>query len=99
MKKTQIVILIIVTALMAGGAYWYVGVYLKQEPTVSMQATPNAETAAFQVLAAQLKSVTLNTELFDMPTFKYLVDTSVTVLEEPHHRADPFAPVPGVARQ
>ena len=100
MKLNQTAILIIITALIvATGAYWYFFIYNATEATISTEAVPSAETAQFQALAAQLKSVDLKTDIFDDARFRYLVDSSVAVIDEPHGRTDPFAPVSGITQQ
>ncbi len=100
MKLNPVVTLIIVTALIAAsGAFWFFFIRNKTESTLTTSTVPSAETAQFQALAAQLKSVDLKTDIFNDARFNYLMDSSVGVIEEAHGRTDPFAPVVGITQQ
>lgn len=95
--KSNNIMIIIVTLLVAGVAYWYFFTDTGNElPVTAVSVSDNPAKAQFRALVGQLQSISFNTTLFSDPNFMSLVDIATPVTEEVRGRADPFAVIPGV---
>jgi hypothetical protein len=91
--KANIVSIVIITLIIAGGAYWFF--FMQPAPEKPLTATaPAAGVSDVQLaaLVAQLQKITFDTSIFSDPTFETLVSLATPVTPEPQGRADPFAP-------
>lgn len=96
--KTNTLIVIVLTLLIAGGVYWYFSSRdAVPEPPLSAGAAVNSAQVRFQTLLNELTPITFDTSIFSDPRFNSLVDIATNVTPEPTGRPDPFAPVPGLA--
>lgn len=94
-----------ITFLIAGGivVLGLVAYFLWMRPqtdeTVSVADGPaSSAQAVFIRLAEQLEPVAFDASVLADPRFTALVDIKTTIVPEPSGRTDPFAPLPGVAR-
>lgn len=94
--KSNTVILIVITLLIAGGIYWYVSTGTGNQAPLTASTSNNAAQTQFQTLVGELQPISFNTTLFSDPKFTSLVDITTPVAPEPSARIDPFAPIPGV---
>ncbi|MFZ2167550.1 MAG: hypothetical protein WAV50_01625 [Minisyncoccia bacterium] len=96
--KSNSVMLIVFTIVLAGGAYWYVSTRTGNElPLTALTGPENAARTQFQALVSQLRSISFDTDIFSDPRFTSLVDLSTPVTPEPPGRLDPFGQVSGAA--
>lgn len=96
--KSNTVILIVATLIIAAGAYWYFFTGTGNEPPLT--ATTSFEGGAqaqFQTLVGELQPISFDTGIFSEPSFMALVDLATPITPETIGRPDPFAPVPGVS--
>ncbi len=96
-KKPIIVIVIII--ILALIAYFYFSGSPSDSSSTSLveQKSPesaDADAAGVRVLSLlnQISSLKIDTSIFDNPTYKSLVDYSITVPEQNVGRPNPFAP-------
>lgn len=94
--KTNPVTLIIVTLVVAAGAYWFTSTGKGEQPALTTSSSQNAAQTQFQVLVSELKPISFNSAIFSDPNFMSLVDITTPVTPETPGRIDPFAPIPGV---
>jgi len=96
--KSNTIILIVATLIVAAGAYWYffTGTGNALPLTVS-SSSGNVSQAQFQTLVDELRPVNFDTTIFSDPRFTSLIDITTPVTPEPSGRSDPFAPIPGIA--
>lgn len=86
--------IILVTILIALGAYWFFFTGTGNEPPITaVGATGNTAQMKFQVPLSQLQSITFSTQIFQDPRFMALVDLTTPIEPESSGRIDPFAPV------
>lgn len=97
--KTNPVTLIIITLVVAAGAYWFVGTGKDEQPALTTSSSQNAAQTQFQVLVSELKPISFNTAIFSDSNFMSLVDITTPVTPETPGRIDPFAPIPGVTEK
>lgn len=97
--KSNTVILIIATILVAAGAYWYFFTGTGNEPPLTAISTENQAQTRFQTLVSELQPVSFDTSFFSDPRFMALVDLATPVAPETAGRLDPFAPVLGVSEK
>jgi len=92
--KSNTVILIVVSLLVAAGAYWYFFTGTGNLPplTVTSAQVSQAQTQ-FQMLVSQLQPISFNTDIFSDARFNALVDLTTPVSPETSGRLDPFAPL------
>ena len=92
--KANTVILIVVSLLVAAGAYWYFFTGTGNLPplTVTSAQVSQAQTQ-FQMLVSQLQPISFNTDIFSDARFNALVDLTTPVSPETSGRLDPFAPL------
>lgn len=95
--KTNTIILIIATLVIAAGAYWYFFTDTGNDPSLTTSQTENVDQIRFQALVSQLQPITFNTSIFSDSRFMALVDLATPITPETAGRLDPFAPVPGVS--
>jgi hypothetical protein len=96
--KTNTVILIIATLIVAAGAYWYFFTGTGTAPPLTTTTASGSESQAqFQTLVAELEPVSFDTAIFSDPRFTSLIDLATPITPEQSGRSDPFAPVPGVS--
>jgi hypothetical protein len=96
--KSNTIILIISTLVVAGGAYWYYS-SIGEELPLTTSLEQNESEVRFQTLASQLKPISFKTGIFSKPEFLSLVDLSVTATPETIGRLDPFAPISGTTEE
>lgn len=97
--KTNPVTLIIVTLVVAAGAYWFMSTGEGEQPALTTSTSQNAVQTQFQVLVSELKPISFNSAIFSDPNFMSLVDITTPVTPETPGRIDPFAPIPGVTEK
>lgn len=97
--KTNPVTLIIVTLVVAAGAYWFTSTGKGEQPALTTSSSQNAAQTQFQVLVSELKPISFNSAIFSDPNFMSLVDITTPVTPETPGRIDPFAPIPGVTEK
>ena len=92
--KSNTAILIVVSLLVAAGAYWYFFTGTGNLPplTVTSAQVSQAQTQ-FQMLVSQLQPISFNTDIFSDARFNALVDLTTPVSPETSGRLDPFAPL------
>lgn len=95
--KTNTIILIVATVIVAIGAYWYFFTGTGNEPPLTEVSTNNEAQVRFEALVSQLQPITFNTGIFSDSRFMALVDLATPITPETSGRLDPFAPVPGVS--
>jgi len=89
--------IIVVTLVVAAGAYWYFFVGTgNQPPLTEMTVTENQADTQFQLLAGKLQPISFNTAIFSDARFTALVTLSTPVTPESPGRTDPFATISGV---
>lgn len=95
--KSNTALILILTLLIAAGAYWYFFTRTgNEQPLSPTDITTSQAQAQFQTLVGELQPITFDTSIFSDPRFNALVDLSVAVSPEPAGRLDPLAPIPGV---
>lgn len=94
--RPNTITLIIVTLIVAVGAYWYFFTGTGNEPPLTTGAVDNQAQSRFQTLLSELQPVSFNTNIFSEPRFMALVDLATPVAPETIGRLDPFAPVSDV---
>jgi hypothetical protein len=92
--KSNTIILIALTVIIAGVAYWYFATKTGNDVPVTASTT-TAPSTQFQGLLSELRSISFDTTIFSDTRFISLVDLTVPVTSEPPGRLDPFAPVTG----
>ncbi len=98
MKPSANTLFIVLTALIAGGgAYWYYQMANEAEPTLTEDTSQNVAQIQFQTLVTELEPISFDTSVFSDPRFIALRDITTSIAPEQPGRADPFAPVAGVA--
>lgn len=96
--KSNTIILIVATLVVAAGAYWYFFTDTGNQPPISADtAVESGAQLQFKALASQLQSITFDTGIFGDPRFKALVDITTPVASETLGRSDPLAPIAGVS--
>jgi len=96
MKRLNIALIILVTLVIAAGAYWYFFTGTEQLPLTSGASVNRAQTQ-FQALVTELQPISFNTDIFSDTRFNALVDLRTPVTPEPAGRLDPFAPVTNIS--
>lgn len=95
-KKTLIITIIAVVVLAIVYFYFSGGAVTPDATsTLQSQSATVAGTRVFSLLN-QIKSLHIDTTIFDRAEYKTLVDYSVDIPELPVGRPNPFAPIPGV---
>lgn len=97
--KSSPVSFILVTLLVAAGAYWYLSTGAEEQPPLTASSSENAAQTQFQVLVSELQPISFNTMIFSDPNFTSLVDITTPVMPETPGRLDPFAPITGVTEK
>ena len=90
--KTNPVTLIIVTLVVAAGAYWFMSTGEGEQPALTTSSSQNAAQTQFQVLVSELQPISFDTAIFENPRFVALVDLTTPIQPEASGRPDPFAP-------
>lgn len=91
-KNTTIAIVVVAVVALAGAAYWYVFVGTGNDAPLSPTSSPSQAQLQFETYANQLP-LSFNTDVFNDPRFKSLVDINKPIVSEPAGRADPLAPI------
>ena len=78
------------------GLIWYFFFSGSTPATDDLLSSTPAASEGDQLLTAlnQIKSLTLNADIFSNPSFENLTDSSVTLTPETPGRPNPFAPLP-----
>ncbi len=92
------IILILITLLVAFGAYWYFFVESGNQPPLAPTVAENEAQMQFQILASELQPIAFDTRIFSDPRFVALVDLATPVAPESVGRLDPFSPLSGVSK-
>jgi len=94
--KKQIIILVIV-ALLFGGYYFYITRVPETDSLLSGASQDRLASSIpgrdLTILLNELRSVSLNVEVFSDPAYVQLIDYTLPLLSEPKSRIDPLAPV------
>jgi hypothetical protein len=92
--NSNTITIIVVTLLIALGAYWYFFTGTGNQPPLSATgATGNPAQMQFEALVSELQPISFSTDLFNDPRFTALVDLTTPIQPEAGGRPDPFAPV------
>ncbi len=97
--KSNIIILVVATLVIAAWAFWYYSTRTGNEPSLSVSAEGNQAQTRFQTLVRELQAVSFDTSIFSDPRFMALIDLTTPIVSEVAGRVDPFAPVPGVSEK
>ena len=84
--------IVIITFIIAGGAYWYFATQTGTDAPLTADTSVNPAQSRFQSLITQLPKE-FDTSLFSNPNFLALVDLTIPIKDEPTGRSDPFAPI------
>lgn len=95
--KSNTILIVIATLVVAAGAYWYFFTGTGNEPPLTTGAADNQAQSRFQTLVSELQPISFKVDIFAEPRFMALVDLATPVAPETAGRLDPFAPVPGVS--
>jgi hypothetical protein len=95
--KTNTIILIIATLIVAAGAYWYFFTGTGNDAPVTATTTQNESQAQFQTLVSELQPINFDTGIFSEARFMALIDLATPITPETAGRLDPFAPIAGVS--
>lgn len=86
--------IVLVSLLIAAGAYWYFFTGTGDEPSLtSSVVTLNEAQTEFQLLVSMLQPISFETGLFSDPRFLALSDLSTPITPESAGRVDPFAAI------
>jgi len=94
--NTNTILIIVISLIVAAGAYWFFFTGEGNEPSLSVNTTENPTQARFQTLVRELQSISLDASIFTEPRFMVLMDLTTPVTPETVGRLDPFAPVSAV---
>jgi hypothetical protein len=94
--KSNIINLIILSLIIAAGAYWYFFAGTGNQATLTQSSLGGTAQNEFPIPVSELQSLSFDTSIFSDPKFTALVDITTAVQPEPVGRADPFAVIPGV---
>ncbi|MHB8710130.1 MAG: hypothetical protein ACYC6X_01090 [Minisyncoccota bacterium] len=96
--KPNTTLILVITLLVAAGAYWYFFMGTGNQPPLSAEkGFTNQAQVQFQTLVGELQPISFNTSIFSDARFNALVDITTSVSPEPVGRLDPLAPIPGVS--
>lgn len=96
--KPNTTLILIITLLVAAGAYWYFFMGTGNQPPLSAASVSTSRAQAqFEALVGELQPISFDTRIFSDPRFNALVDITTTVSPEPSGRPDPLAPIPGIS--
>jgi hypothetical protein len=93
--KSNTILIIIATIIVAAGAYWYFFTGTGNQPPLSESASTTQAQTQFQALVSELTPISFDTSIFSDPRFNVLVDITTPISPETIGRLDPFAPVSG----
>ncbi len=93
--KSNTILIIISTLVVAAGAYWYFFAGTGNETPLSVETTGSITQARFQSLSSQLQPISFDTKIFSDSRFMVLIDLTTPLTQDPSGRVDPFAPVSG----
>ena len=87
--------------VVAGAAAYFLWMRPAADDTVTVADYGPASTAqaTFLTLAGQLDPISFDTAVLSDVRFLSLVDITTAIIPEDSGRTDPFAPLPGVARE
>lgn len=88
--------LIIVTLVVAAGAYWYFFTGTGNEVPLAATVIENPAQTQFQILVSELP-LSFDTAIFSEPRFMALVNLATPITPETAGRLDPFASISGVS--
>lgn len=94
--KSNTILLIIATLVVAAGAYWYFFTGTGNQPPLSTSAPTNQAQTKFETLVGELQPISFNTGIFSDARFNALVDITTPISPESAGRLDPLAPISGV---
>ncbi|MFI5260513.1 MAG: hypothetical protein ACHQU0_01840 [Candidatus Paceibacteria bacterium] len=94
--KPNTINLIVLSLIIAAGAYWYFFSGSGNQAPLTQTASSGATQSEFPVPVGELQSISFDTSIFSDPRYTSLVDITTAVQSEPAGRADPFAVIPGV---
>ena len=95
--KSNTIVLILATLIIAAGAYWFFLAREGNEPPLTAGPQVSQAQLEFQTLLGELQPISFNTSIFLDPRFAALVDLTTPIAPETAGRLDPFAPVPGIS--
>lgn len=92
--KPNATLLIIVTLLVGGIAYWYFFTGTGNQPPLTATGAPtNQAQMQFETLVGELQPVSFDTSIFSDARFNALTDIATPVAPESLGRLDPLAPL------
>jgi len=96
-KKTIIFIIVIIILALSAYFYYQGQIPISDSPLEASEASSDAQAVGSRILSLlkQIKSLKIDTDIFDDPSYSTLRDYSVAIPEENVGRVNPFAPLPG----
>jgi hypothetical protein len=94
--KSNTINLIILSLIIAAGAYWYFFAGTGNQAPLTQSSSGGTAQSEFPIPVSDLQSLSFDTSIFSDPRFTSLVDITIAVQPEPVGRSDPFAVIPGV---
>jgi flagellar basal body-associated protein FliL len=97
-SKKSIISIVVIIAAVAIGYFFYTGNKAPAgDSLLQTQATPEANAVSSRILNLlnQIRSLKIDTSIFDNVAYQTLQDYSIQIPEVPVGRQNPFAPLPG----
>lgn len=94
--KSNTISIVVVTLIIAGGAYWFFSTGAGSQQPLSVSSSDNSAQMHFQTLVNELQPISFDTSIFSDPKFASLINIETPPVPEALGRLDPFSPVPGV---
>ena len=88
--KSNTIILIVATLIIAASVFWYYSTKTGNEPPLTVLSAENQAQTRFQTLVSELP-LSFNTSIFSESRFMALVDIATPITPETIGRLDPFA--------
>lgn len=95
--KSNTIIILVATLVVAAGAYWYFFVDSGNEEPLTISETTNIKQAEFEHLLGQLPA-NFDTSIFSDARFSVLVDITTEIADESFGKDDPFSPISGTSK-
>ncbi|MCR4333985.1 MAG: hypothetical protein NUV60_03175 [Patescibacteria group bacterium] len=89
------VLIIVVTLIVALGAYWYFFTGTADQAPLTIVTTENPVQTQFQILVSQLQPISFDTAILSDARFMSLVNLATPITPESSGRLDPFASLVG----
>lgn len=89
------IVIIVVTLIVALGAYWYFFTGTGDQAPLTAVTTENPAQTQFQALVSELQPISFDTTILSDSRFMSLVDLATPITPESSGRLDPFASLAG----